>query len=388
VAAAGYSAVLDGQDNQVCDQNSSIAGGGFNAISSGSDSADLSFIGGGSLNVITGTAEFAVIGGGNENMISGSSDGSFIGGGYQNQSTGIFAFVGAGSINNVSGTYGAISGGESNTASGDFTFIGAGYGNTVSAKYAAIAGGEYNAVSGKGAYVGGGGDNTASGEGAIVDGGYNDTASGPFATIPGGYEDSAGGAYSFAAGAYANAPQAGTFVWSDGSNGSTPLTPSAAYQFVARASGGVTFWTNAGATVGAQLAAGSGTWASLSDRDAKTNIVPLDDATVLQKVASLPISRWSYRTEHGVRHVGPMAQDFYAAFKVGEDDRHITSIDEDGVALAAIKALHRDNEALHAENVQLRAQLANAEAAQRAQNAATRQQIEGLKAAVAALGTR
>ncbi len=44
-----------------------------------------------------------------------------------------------------------------------------------------------------------------------------------------------------------------------------------------------------------------------------------------------------------MRHVGPMAQDFYAAFRVGEDDRHITSIDEDGVALAAIKALHAEN---------------------------------------------
>jgi hypothetical protein len=56
-----------------------------------------------------------------------------------------------------------------------------------------------------------------------------------------------------------------------------------------------------------------------------------------------------------------MAQDFYAAFKVGEDDRHITSIDEDGVALAAIKALHAengalrsDNKALHGENAVLR----------------------------------
>jgi hypothetical protein len=41
-----------------------------------------------------------------------------------------------------------------------------------------------------------------------------------------------------------------------------------------------------------------------------------------------------------------MAQDFYAAFHVGEDDRHITSIDEDGVALAAIKALHSENRSL------------------------------------------
>jgi regulator of replication initiation timing len=48
-----------------------------------------------------------------------------------------------------------------------------------------------------------------------------------------------------------------------------------------------------------------------------------------------------------------MAQDFYAAFKVGEDDRHITSIDEDGVALAAIKALAVQNQGLHAENREL-----------------------------------
>jgi hypothetical protein len=44
-----------------------------------------------------------------------------------------------------------------------------------------------------------------------------------------------------------------------------------------------------------------------------------------------------------------MAQDFYAAFKVGEDDKHITSIDEDGVALAAIKALHAENARLRRE---------------------------------------
>jgi hypothetical protein len=52
-----------------------------------------------------------------------------------------------------------------------------------------------------------------------------------------------------------------------------------------------------------------------------------------------------------------MAQDFCAAFGVGEDDRHITSIDEDGVALAAIKALHSENAGLHAENAGLRARL-------------------------------
>jgi hypothetical protein len=84
----------------------------------------------------------------------------------------------------------------------------------------------------------------------------------------------------------------------------------------------------------------------MSGRTRKSNIVPLDDAAVLDKVAALSVSEWSYTAERGVRHVGPMAQDFYAAFGVGEDNRHITSIDEDGVALAAIKALRAENASL------------------------------------------
>ncbi len=90
----------------------------------------------------------------------------------------------------------------------------------------------------------------------------------------------------------------------------------------------------------------------------KTNIAPLDDDAILGKVATLPISSWSYTSEHGVRHVGPMAQDFYAAFNVGEDDKHIASIDEDGVALAAIKAMNARIRLLNAENAALRHQLA------------------------------
>jgi hypothetical protein len=58
-----------------------------------------------------------------------------------------------------------------------------------------------------------------------------------------------------------------------------------------------------------------------------------------------------------VRHIGPMAQDFYAAFGVGEDDRHITSIDEDGVALAAIKAQSHQIGALRDENEMLETRL-------------------------------
>jgi hypothetical protein len=134
-------------------------------------------------------------------------------------------------------------------------------------------------------------------------------------------------------------------VWSDYVSGSALLKDSAKNQFVARAAGGVYFYSSDPATTGVVLSPGEGTWASLSDRNAKTNIVPLDDAAILAKVDTLPIDGWSYTSDAAVHHIGPMAQDFYA-FGTGIDDRHITSIDEDGVALAAIKALHNENQQL------------------------------------------
>ena len=313
VAGGQFSFIGAGSGNQACDSWSGIATGYNNAVSGSNED---SFIGGGEMNVITGSDNDSAI-------VSGSS-------------------------NQVSNDDSTIAGGASNSITAEDSFVGGGQTNVVSAIYGVIGGGTNNTVSGEGGYVAAGGYNTASGEGALVDGGFNSTAAGTFATVPGGYANSAGGTYSFAAGARASASQTGTFVWSDGSDGDTMLTSTAPYQFLARASGGVTFYTNAASTVGAKLAAGSGTWASLSDRNVKTNIAPVDDATVLDKVALLPISRWSYKSERGVRHVGPMAQDFYAAFKVGPDDKHITSIDEDGVALAAIKALHSENAGLRA----------------------------------------
>lgn len=98
----------------------------------------------------------------------------------------------------------------------------------------------------------------------------------------------------------------------------------------------------------------------LSDRNAKQdfeNIVPTE---VLDKVLGLPITTWSYQTAPETRHIGPMAQDFFAKFAVGTDERHIASLDEDGVALAAIQGL---NEKLEAENGKLKAQLAELKSA-------------------------
>ena len=86
-----------------------------------------------------------------------------------------------------------------------------------------------------------------------------------------------------------------------------------------------------------------------SDRNAKENFKPVDGRAVLDKVAALPVSEWNFKSESGTRHIGPMAQDFYAAFKVGEDDRHIAVVDEGGVALAAIQGLNQKIEARLAE---------------------------------------
>ena len=53
----------------------------------------------------------------------------------------------------------------------------------------------------------------------------------------------------------------------------------------------------------------------------------------------MPVTEWSYKDDPGTRHIGPVAQDFRQSFQVGTDDKHIATIDEGGVALAAIKGL-------------------------------------------------
>ncbi|MEL7252760.1 MAG: tail fiber domain-containing protein [Pseudomonadota bacterium] len=94
-----------------------------------------------------------------------------------------------------------------------------------------------------------------------------------------------------------------------------------------------------------------GTLTEGSDRNSKTGISPVDPAEILAKVEALPVSHWSYKTdaESGVSHIGPMAQDFYAAFGTGATDKGISSLDSSGVALAAIQALSQRIEELEQE---------------------------------------
>ncbi len=80
---------------------------------------------------------------------------------------------------------------------------------------------------------------------------------------------------------------------------------------------------------------------SASDRSLKENVAPIGMRTILERLIALPIYTWNYKSDDpSIRHIGPMAQDFAAAFGVGKDDRFIHTVDAFGVAFAAIQALH------------------------------------------------
>ena len=97
----------------------------------------------------------------------------------------------------------------------------------------------------------------------------------------------------------------------------------------------------------------------ISDRNRKKNIQPLDSRAVLNKLAAVPISTWNYdfESETDTPHIGPMAQDFKAAFYPGRDNKSITTHEFDGVALAAIQGLNEKVEETRAENTELRQQV-------------------------------
>jgi hypothetical protein len=110
------------------------------------------------------------------------------------------------------------------------------------------------------------------------------------------------------------------------------------------------------------------TWINASDRNLKQDFVPVDRQEILSRVTAMPIQSWSYKTQPREKHVGPVAQDFHAAFGLGSDDKSITTVDESGVALAAIQGLNEKVESgkqntqtqlekLKAENAQLRERL-------------------------------
>ncbi len=100
----------------------------------------------------------------------------------------------------------------------------------------------------------------------------------------------------------------------------------------------------------------AGTLTESSDLLRKEQIIRISYADILAKVRELEITEWQYIGED-IRHLGPMAQDFYAAFGLGADETTIATVDKDGVALASIKALIHENEQLKSKNEELEERL-------------------------------
>jgi hypothetical protein len=142
----------------------------------------------------------------------------------------------------------------------------------------------------------------------------------------------------------------------------------AANEFAVRATGGVRFVSairaNGTPRAGVRLDRGDNQWRALSDRNAKENFVAVDGRDILERLASIPLETWNYKTQDpSIRHIGPMAQDFHAAFKVGTDDKHIGTVDADGVALAAIQGMYEIVQEKDAQIASLEARVATLEEA-------------------------
>jgi hypothetical protein len=405
----GYSVIGGGQDNKIGPDGvyATVAGGYGNTVGA---SAALASIGGGGANTVGQAAEHATIGAGQQNSIGANATCATICGGGQNRigTNSLSGAVGGGWANTIADNSldGTIAGGSYNSIGtrSDYCSIGGGRENAIgtNSTFATICGGGQNRIgtnSLSGA-VGGGWGNTIgdnSWDGTIaggslnsigtnsyysaIGGGRNNTVNhnAYYAVIPGGQYNFATN-YAFAAGRRAKARHTGAFVCGDSTDADIASTN--ANSVTIRASGGYRLFSDTNATTGVRLASGSGSWTSMCDRNAKENFAPVDVDTVVAKVVALPIATWNYKSQDpAIRHMGPTAQDFKAAFGLGESDTGITTIDADGVALGAIQGLNRKLEARSAE-----LEARNRELEQK--NAALERQVAELKALVQALADK
>jgi hypothetical protein len=390
-ASADWAVVSGGRDNWASEGASVIGGGTGNIVSTG---GVTSTIAGGYQNIVAGAvgaigggernnivAAYGTIGGGGRNYVTAaygtigggggasSAEGNYVldsygtvGGGSSNE-VGVadsdtlnqpYATVGGGLDNSAGGRYATIGGGWSNTAA-PYATIAGGVDQNGSGTYAFVGGGSYNSASGNTTVVAGGNDNEAQGSYSIVGGGATNTAEANYSGILGGSGNLTTGDYSVVVGGQGGiAAHEGAFVWpGKPANEGETIASTASNQFVVRAPGGVWFGSGTDATMpeGAFLATDNGaflttggTWANASDRTLKSGFATINPQQVLHQVAHMPIMAWHYLSEgETIQHLGPTAQDFYATFGLGSDDRHITTVDADGVALVAIQGLYEQN---------------------------------------------
>lgn len=296
-------------------------------------------------------------------FVSGTLSAARVVGGSGNTSDGSFSVVAGGAGNTADNVGSALVGGTNNRSSGEYSFLGGGKDNVAEATYATVAGGwlsyitnsataatvsggQENRIFGGYSAIGGGYQNQAYGESSVIGGGDLNIASGNYAIIPGGANNVATN-NAFAAGLRAKATNNGSFVWSGVDSVDTVSTNT--NSFTVRAPGGVRFITsaatnglhitNTNGVNGVAVAPGGTAWVTLSDRDAKTAVKPVDARAVLAKVGELPVTEWEYKHDPNRRYFGPMAQDFHAAFRLGEDDKTINTLDADGVLFLSVKGL-------------------------------------------------
>jgi hypothetical protein len=365
-----------------------------------------------------------ILGGYQNNSVSGAVSGQTIGGGgtpgsscfepstgtyvrsCANKTTNYYATVGGGMANQATGGAGVVSGGEENTASGPDATVPGGFGNAASNDSATVAGGFRNVASGGTSTVAGGAGNVASGDSSSVAGGDSNVASGNYASIPGGIQNVASGPISVAAGHNATADQGNCVVfglWSSGN--SSCLGTSNVFKVMGNngfsvdyhqpVGGGGDRWLAIGpfthgvvpttiVTWNGAFLSDAGVWTNASSsRTRKKDFGAVDVDAVLNAVARLPITTWRYKEGDGdVLHMGPMAEDFWAAFGIGYGDRTIADLDARGVEFAAIQGL---NVKVDRRNVAFEAELAEKDAkidAQQREIDELRSELNAVKRAV------
>ena len=245
-------------------------------------------------------------------------------------------------------------GGSNSTASGLYALA---FGDTNSAEStSSIVFGSGNQVKGAAGFSAGAGNRVCDTYGVAL--GNNARSGGPYingrcdpetfnirglAAIAIGYNVTADQDHTTALGKFAsNNGFQGTFIWSDGAPQASADTfrNTANNEFAARATGGFRFRTNLGGTTGCNLPAGSGVFNCTSSRATKENFFDVNGDDVLARLRKVPVSTWNYIAEgQQSRHLGPMAEDFYTAFRLGTTDKAIGIQDAVGVSLAAVKAL-------------------------------------------------
>ena len=377
--------------NRVTDFYATVGGGFDNQAGDGAGDpldARSATVAGGARNTASGMA--STVGGGEGSTASGAE--STVAGGRLNDATELGATVAGGRVNRAIAPNATVSGGVGSLAAGNSSTVAGGAEGQALGFAAFVSGGNLNCAGADASWAGG--------KMAKVRPGTNPGVSGAcdFLTYPGGNGD------------------AGTFVWAD--NAGSQFVSTGPNQFLVRANGGAMFNQNAlvsvnddfvigarpgasggdadvdlrlvsrngrsasmyvvdttgtlrfnltnltagndrlsvaGGVGGAATLSNGGAWTNASSRTFKEGFAAIDPADVLERVLALGISRWSYIGSGEGEHVGPMAEDFHAAFGLGHSEKQIATVDADGVALAAIQGL---NAKLEAENAALREEMA------------------------------